>query len=178
MIEIVAKPGLEMIEHVTANMREIDRVEVFATRWDDDPKAYARVLLPMNGFMWCAVRDDVPCALWGAVPVWPHHWIAFAFGTDDWARVVLTMTKHIRSFMLPALLRAKAYRVSAATHADHTEAHRWLESMGAVKEMDMPYYGKGGEVFFNYVWTKEPFALTLSKIPARKVDEDVRIAFG
>ncbi len=164
----MARPSLKMIEHVTRHMREPDRIEIFATRWDDDPVSYAAALFPLNGFVWCAVRDGVPCALWGAVPVWPHNWSAFAFGTDDWPRVVLTMTKHIRGVMLPALIRAKAHRVSAATHSAHTEAHRWLESLGALREHDMPYYGKGGELFFNYVWTKDTLPRVLSKIPASR----------
>ena len=162
-----------MIEFVAANMREPDRTEIFATRWTDDPIEFAKSIHPLNKFMWCAVRDGVPCAVWGAVPQWPRIWTAFAFGTDDWAKVALTMTKHIRGFMLPALIRAKAHRVSAATHSAHTEAHRWLESMGAVREQPMAHYGKGGELFFNYVWTRDTLALILSKIPASRRDDDV-----
>lgn len=176
MTDVVARPSLELIEHVTTNMREPDRTEVFATRWDDDPKAYAEELLPFNGFMWCAVRDGTPCSLWGAVPLWPHNWAAFAFGTKEWPRVVLTMTKHMRRFMMPALHRAKAYRVSAVTHSEYKEAHRWLESFGAVREQTMPYYGKGGEAFFTYVWTWDTLPLTLSKVPARWRDDNGRHA--
>lgn len=156
-------PDQDEIASVTRRMRDVDRREIFATRWTDDPDDLASDLARLNEMSWSARLDGVPAGIWGASPIWPRVWVVFAFGTDDWPHVVLSMTKHIRRFIVPAIVRANAIRVSCASHAQHTEAHRWLTSLGATLEAEHPNMGKGGERFFTFVWNPATVAETLAQ---------------
>lgn len=128
-VELV-RPTLPDLLHVTRNMRERDRMEIFATRWDDDPDAIAHETMELAGFMWVVKKGDTPVSVFGARPLWPGVWCATAFGTDHWPEVVLSMTRHILKFMIPGLT-PRAHLVVAFCHEDHHSSIRWLRSMGA-----------------------------------------------
>lgn len=153
-VKLRALPSFDDILAVVRNMRECDREEIYATQWNDDPALFAERVYAVSGFCWVAWLDGRPAAVVGAAPERPNVYAAFAFGTDEWPRVVLSVTRHIRRFMIPALINAGCHRVSCASHAHHTEAHKWLERLGAEREAVHPGYGRGGETFFLYVWKR------------------------
>lgn len=149
--EKVTRPA---VEYIIANLRLRDREEIFALRWDNDERALADDLLRFAGAMtWAWWRDGVPVSLQGAWPVRRGVWSCWAFGTDEWPRVVLSMTKHARRFIIPALLRARFHRAEAVALATHTDSRRWLEALGAREEGIRHGFGRNGEDFVSYVWT-------------------------
>ena len=154
MITVHPVPEYDDILHVSSNLRKVDADEIFATRWNDDPAELAAGAHKINGCSWLAKLDGVPVSVWGGVPMWPNVWAIYAYGTDDWPRVVLTMTKHIKRTMIPAIVGANAIRVSCATHAQHHEAHRWLEFLGGRIEHPEGHenFGKNGERFFTFIF--------------------------
>lgn len=141
--------------HIANNLRARDREELFATRYGNDPADVARDAVQTGAFRWGAYLDGEPIAAIGAMPRWPRVWSAWSYGTDKWPRAALTLTKHVRGFMLPALYHAGAIRVDALSLGSHTDARRWLELLGAEAEISLDNWGRNGETFVNYVWTRK-----------------------
>lgn len=146
---------LEDLLHITHNMRAVDREEIYATHWREDPEWLAEATLQCGDMQWVACLDGVPAASFGGTPLWPNVWSVWAFGTDDWRRVVLSVTKHVRRFMLPAIFRSGAHRLQCYSHSAHTEAHRWLESFGGSCEAVLVGFGSRRENFMLYTASPE-----------------------
>lgn len=151
------RPTPEGVAHICRHLRAADAAEIFATRWDDDPDDLADEMLrrPL-GLVDMAVRDAEPVALVGAVPAWPGVWSVLAFGTDKWDKVAVTLTRHVRRFLIPALVGAGAHRAHCFSAAEHHTAHAWLtRSLGARRGPDLPNFGKNGETFVVFEWSRE-----------------------
>ena len=150
------KVSRDALRWVIEHMRERDRAEIYAMRWDEDPVNYLEGQLLWMGDMCCIwTLDGVPVSCQGVVAYWPGVWGMFAYGTDQWPRVVLDMTKHAFRFIVPALLAVKAHRVECRALATHTESRRWIEFLGAREEAVLKAYGKRQEDFILYVWKPE-----------------------
>ena len=148
------------LRHVVLNMRERDRAEIYALRWDDDPERHVRDILPWMGEMcWTWERDGVPVSVQGTQPVRPGVWQNFAFGTDAWPHVVLDMTRHSRRFIIPALLRVGFHRAECRALLDHADSRRWIvEGLGGRQEAILRGLGRNGEDFVSYAWHPEDVA--------------------
>lgn len=140
--------------HVAENMRAVDREEIYATRYGESPEDLVDEIATVPGFSWVALRDDEACAVIGARPMWPGVWGVYAFGTDRWKDVVLTLTKHVRRFMLPGLVGHGAHLAICWSHAKHREAHAWLTMLGARPEVSVPGFGRNREDFIMFAWRR------------------------
>jgi hypothetical protein len=141
--------------HICRNLRERDREEIFAMRFTDDPDQLAADVSTSYGRMvWCAYADGVPVAMVGAMPPWPGTWSAFAFGTDDWPRVVMSLTRLARTFLMPAIYNSGARRAICYALDTHTDARAWLSLLGMEPEQVLPRWGKNGETFVLYSWCR------------------------
>jgi hypothetical protein len=155
-IQLQVEPQADAIAYVCRHMRQRDQKEIFATRWDGNPEAMA-VSVGMTGAMtWCVWVDGKPAALFGATPRWPGVWSVWAFGTDDWPKAVRTVTKQIRRFLVPALRNNPGvHRVDCFALAEYTETGRWLQSFGLEPANTLDSWGKHGETFVLYTWTRK-----------------------
>lgn len=157
-VELVQAPARVEVQSVARRMRAADFEEISATSWhrtrEDVAAELAHKIDGRNGFTWSARWNGTPTAIIGAIPMHPTLWSVFAFGTDDWPRVVLSLTRHVRHFMIPGLMHAGCHRAICASHAHHRSAHRWLEMLGASKESVQTGAGKDGQDFFLYVWRR------------------------
>ena len=154
-VTFTAGPDLEALKHITHNLRERDAAEIFACRWSDDPDDLASDVSQYGEFQWMVRLDGEPVAAIGAYPAWPGVWSVWAFGTDNWPKVILSLTKHVKRFMIPAFLNQKAHRAECRALKTHTDACRWLEMLGAHKEAELAGFGRQREDFNLYVWRKE-----------------------
>lgn len=145
----------ESLLHICENLREADREEVFATNWGNDPARLAAITFSLGSFQWVAELDGKPVASIGAHPVWPGVWQVWAFGTDDFMKVVRTLTKHVKRFMWPALENTDAHRIQCFAMQSHEQACRWLEFLGAHPETVMENFGRDKQPFVLYVWTRD-----------------------
>lgn len=149
----LAKLNHSDLLYVADNMREWDRREVFATRWDDDASGLCDAIIAGGEFGWVA-GQDLPVAAFGAIPTWQGNWQVWMFATDRWPEVALGVTRFIKKVMIPALEESGCHRAECRSMEGHDVAHRWLESLGADKESELPHYGRNGETFYLYRWTR------------------------
>jgi hypothetical protein len=145
----------ENVLHVAKNMREMDKEEIYATRWSDKPEDLARDAMLIPQMCWTAHKEDRPVAAFGAIPIHPGVWTVWMFATDEWPAVSLLVTRHIIKRMIPTIRRrddSVFKRAECRSHHLHHVAHRWLEYLGASKESTAYRYGKNGENFFVFAW--------------------------
>lgn len=137
------------IRHIAENLRGQDKAELFALKWDTDPETIVRHVEPhLTGLTWTWYWGQTPAAVIGMVPNWPGVWTAWAFGTGDWRRVVLGMTKHARRIILPTLADQGAHRVQAFSHAEHHSSQEWMRRcFGFREEATLSGFGRNGEDF-------------------------------
>lgn len=141
---------------VTANMREGDRREVYC-QMPDTVKTYevAYMFLEGPGNAFVAYMDDLPVAFFGAQPLNVCTLGAWAVGTKHMRKVIHAVTRHMIGFYGPAAIAAGYTSMECRTWEEHHEAHRWLESTGAVAASVPFVYGKAGEKFILYRWERD-----------------------
>lgn len=148
----LTSPSLAAAAYVCGRLRDGDREEAFALRWDDDADALAMDTLRWGKLSWAVYDDALPVALLGATQLHPNVWSAWMLATDQWPRVALGVTKFIKRRMIPHLMESGATRCEARSIDGHTKAHRWLEALGAVQEARLRRYGRNGEDFLVFRW--------------------------
>lgn len=148
----LARP--EMVREVARNMREWDRLEIFATRPDDEPLAIADAVAEAGPISWVAGRDEAPIAAFGCAPMWHGVWSLWLFATDEFGRIGIPMTKLIVRSIVPMMFEAGAHRLEARSMEGHTDAQRWLQVIGAEREATLRGYGRDGQDFHVYTWAR------------------------
>lgn len=147
------RPTFDAVLHVAERMREWDRREIFAARWNDDPFPLAAECMTYGEFTWIAALDE-PIAFIGAAPMHPGVWSVLMFATDDFRRIRLSLTKHVVRVMIPALVEIGAHRAECHSLEGHDDAHDWLKLLGAQREGVRPGFGKNGEDFVCFSWRR------------------------
>jgi hypothetical protein len=138
---------------VAARMRDEDRDEIFATRWNDDPAPIADEIMACARFGAVASRDREPVAVICAMPLWPGVWTVSMFATVKWPAVGGAVTRWARRELMPDVAASGAHRVECRSLATHVMSHRWLERLGARREALLVDYGRSREAFYIYAWT-------------------------
>lgn len=150
--------------HVALYIRECDRAEIDAGMVAYDAVELAGKIVALSRFGAVAASDDgTPAAVVCAVEVYPGAYQVGMFATDDWPRVALGLTRWLRRSMIPAMLAAGGHRAECRSIAGHHTAHRWLESLGFVREAVLPDCGKGRETFYQFAWRLSD--IKVSEIP-------------
>lgn len=151
---IADRPGL--VAMVAEKMREADRREIFATRFEDDPMAVARDAEAVFGrdVGWVSGLGDNPIAAFGCFQMWPGVWSMWLFATDDFGQIGISMTKLIVRDILPMLFDAGAHRLEARSIEGNDDVQRWLELLGARRETTLKGYGREGQNFHVYIWDR------------------------
>lgn len=138
---------ISALRHIFSNLRDCDQRELDACRYSSEPDDLADEYMRFQEFQWIAHVGNTPAAVVGARPMWPGVWLGYSFGTDDWPLVVLSLTKHIKRFIIPAIGNFGAHRLQALSHGDHHSAHEWMRRLGFEKEAVLQEFGTGKEDF-------------------------------
>ena len=145
------------VHHVVHNMRAKDREEIFATQWSEDPWTFGNQVLRFGDFGFVLhAEDGEPVVCCGAVPMWNGVWSVWMFATDRFDEIAMSVHRFGRRVFFPSLDAAGWHRLECRSLENHEVAHRWLEVLGAHKESLVANYGKNGESFLVYCWTKDP----------------------
>ena len=139
----------EALREVAENMREWDRKEIFATRWEDSVDDLVRDAMACYDFGWIASHNDKPVCAIGGAPVHPGVWSVWMFATPEFDKIKYSLSRFALRQMKPVLLEL-GNRVECRSMEGHTDAQLWLEFLGMTRESVIPHYGKGGETFFLY----------------------------
>lgn len=153
----IVKVNYDDLFYVANNMRQEDKEEIFATRWDDDPESMCLEIVnsPHISAYANTMGIDRPIAAIGAVPMWPGVWSVWMFATPEFHKIGKSMTKYVRDIMIPNL-RKHGHRAECRSHRNHKKAHRWLEMLGAKRESTLESFGKDKQDFFVYAWHNDP----------------------
>ena len=142
----------EPLAYIVRHLRQRDRQEIFALRWDNDEDRFVEEILACAGDLWKLwYVDDEPVAATGMVQVRPGVVIGGAFGTPKWRKVVRPITRWARGFIIPSLQNANYHRIEAYVLAENTDSRRWIERFGGEVEALLKSFGRSREDFLLYV---------------------------
>lgn len=148
--------NLRDLSYIAANLRPEDHAEVDCQFSEWSPAMLA--LQAMQGFAYVAEIDGNPEAAFGAGEVRSGLWIAWSWGTKRMRRCVPRITEFFYAVLGPDVAAKGAWRVEARALASNELALRWLNRLGATERCTLPGYGKNGEDFILFDWTRETWA--------------------
>lgn len=152
---ILTEPNLATVYYVMSNLRPIDREEIFAVRGHDSVDRVTMELMSRPEMTWVAWHDGKPAVVFGGVEICPGVWTMHCFGTPDWPKLAVPLTRFAKRKVLPLLFNDfNAHRLEADSIASHTEAHRWIELCGARKEGVKAKRGRARQNYYTYVIVK------------------------
>lgn len=151
----VVPATLRDLSYVAAHMREADRAEVEAQL--DEWNAAHVAAMSLRDYAYVVELAGNPEAAFGCGQVRRGYWIAWSWGTDRLAKCLPAMIGFITECLQPAVYEAGALRVEARALASHRQARRFLERIGGTYRCELPAYGKNGETFVLYDWTRESY---------------------
>lgn len=149
--------------HICRNMRAADAAEIFLTRPDDRDAFAAQIwrMMPQAIFADVYGLDATSPAIVfvAAWPTDPYKNLAQAalFATEGFASIVGDFVRHMRRFVVPALLAGGVRRCECRTLASYTASRRLLAALGAVEEAELPDMGPNGEVFVQCAFRRSDF---------------------
>lgn len=155
--------NLRDLTYILSRLREADRVELDCQFNTWTPAEVA--LIAMQGHAYVAELDGNPEAAFGACETRQGLWVAWSWGSNRMARCVPAMTRFFHAVLGPDVAAAGAWRVEARPLAGNELATRWLQRLGATYRCDLPGYGKNGENFELWDWTRETWNVFQRKAP-------------
>ncbi len=142
------------IAWVVANMRELDRREIYACRFtDDDADLIEDIESTRPRMPWLdALCTDAgePVALLGLWQVGPRHGQALMFATDAWASIALAAHRHVVTRFIPFVVAPNFQRLECRAWVGHGQSRAWLARLGFVEEGLCRALGKAGEDFVQF----------------------------
>jgi len=149
----IAGGSLRDLTYILGNLRPADRneIECQMAEWD----APLIALRCMQGFAYVAELNGNPEAAFGAIEQRPGLWEAWSWGTRKMPRCIPEITRFFFAVLGPDVASREAWRVEARPSADNDLASRWLRKLGATERCRLPRFGKNGEDFKLFDWTRE-----------------------
>lgn len=154
----------ETLSYIVRNMRQIDRDEVFALSYpmgpdnmttDDELMVNITFDAANNeGCGFVASLDGEPIAVIGMSMMWPGVASVWMFATDSWPKIALALTRWAKKAIFQIMSDANIHRAQCWSLSGHDIAHRWLRHLGATEECASPNYGRAGETFHLFGWSK------------------------
>lgn len=151
---MVPDPTIAEVLYVVRNLRDQSHREIFQAT-DSDIQTFSLGITGCHGFRWVAYHNGRPAAILGASRLHAGVWSVFGFGTDDWIKVWRSVTRTAKREMFPLVANEGCHRAHCVTLTESVDVHRWLRLLGATEECVMRGYGKGGEDYTMFSWTKE-----------------------
>ena len=145
--------NLRDLSYIAANLRPDDRAEVDCQLDEWTPASLAFQALHA-GPSYVAELNGNPEAAFGAGEIRLGLWIAWSWGTSRMARCVPRITKFVHDVLIPDIARRGGRRTEARALASNDMAVRWLRRLGATEQCLLPAYGKNGEDFILFDWTR------------------------
>lgn len=156
MSRVVITPAcLRDATFVVANLRPRDREEIWCQLPEDTHELDVAYFLLMGGDCWIASIDGRPIMFFGVTSMNIACMSVWAVGTRRTSRVVRDVTRFLIGEAVPAKIAAGFHTMEARSHVDHAQAHRWMQSTGAVVVGEPFVYGRQREKFLLFRWTAD-----------------------
>jgi len=148
-----APPTPARIRYIVQNMRERDRKEIMALRWNDDKTAFANDMIALAGPMWSVwEHNGEPVAISGMTVTRPGVVSISAFGTDKFRFAARHVIAWVRRWAIPRVRATGIHRGEAYALAANTDSRRYIEASGGELEAELFGFGCNKEDFTLYVW--------------------------
>jgi hypothetical protein len=153
---------LPLVWDTAFRMREKDYEELSCIFEGKSRKELADILAvqyaPHPTIKLYALDDGTPTVVMGWTMARPGTAQIGMFATDDFGRIKAAVSKHIVRHFFDDINTYNIHRMECFSLGTHTEAHEWIEWLGLKKEAEIPGYGKNGEMFVSFAWTRGPDA--------------------
>lgn len=168
-VHIVAAT-LRDLSYVASRLRPEDEREAACQFEQFSPALLATVSLKDHAYV--VEVDGNPEAAFGACST-AHRglWVAWSWGSVRMWRAVPLITQFVRAVMIPDIIAQGCWRCEARAMAENTGAHRWLKRMGATERADLPGWGKNGEEFTLFDWTRKDIERAQDRAVSRPLRE-------
>lgn len=153
----IATATLRDVSFVLANLRPMDDIELRCQLPDGARMHEVAYGLLMAGDAFAALDDGQPIAVFGTNFMTPACRGVWALGTPRAKRAIPEVTRFMTGEYADALKAAGVLSLEARSHVGHEAAHRWMHSTGAVRVDPCFPYGKNGELFYVFRWTRDAF---------------------
>ena len=148
--------NLRDLSYIASNLRPEDFAEIDCQFDVWSPAMLAAVSL--QGFAYVAEVNGNPEAAFGAAEQRSGLWIAWSWGTRRMKRCIPRITDFFFQVLGPDVAAAGASRVEARPLAGNDMAVRWLRKLGATERCLLPGFGKDGQDFLLFDWTRDRWA--------------------
>lgn len=142
------------VYQVALRMRPGDYDEFSAVSFAQNRAQLALLLADRYGGnpdVMCGWHDGRPACIGGLIMARPNVVSLLFFGTDEFKRIGLGVTRFIKRKLFPRLETAGVHRFEAVSLATHDEAHAWLRSLGMKPETDpLLGYGRDRQAFIQF----------------------------
>lgn len=98
--------------------------------------------------------ENGPVAVGGLIHHRPHVGTLMFFANDDMEKIGSDLTRFIKQRLFPGYTLAGTHRIECASLDGYEEVHRWLGVLGLEREATMKKYGRNGEDFVQFSWTR------------------------
>jgi len=147
------------VYQVALQMRAGDYDEFAAVSFSENRAQLALLLADRYGDrndVMCGWHGDKPACIGGLIMARPNVVSLLFFGTDEFQRIGLGVTRFIVRQLFPRLEQAGVHRFEAVSLATHSEAHKWLLSLGLTAETGpMLGYGRAGQAFIQFAKVRD-----------------------
>ena len=144
------------VVYIARNMRAADKEEIYPHLFRPTPEDLAAMSHGQR-FCYAAFKDNIPVAAWGANERLPKVWQCWMFATDQWPDVALSVTKSIRREFSTEIAKTGAVRLDCWSADGHNVAHRWLETIGFIREATCEDYSADRQTYHCYSITRKRF---------------------
>lgn len=149
---------VEAVREVAENMRPRDREEFMAVSPFDTHgqlvETIVRQFAPHQDAYVFRTDAGVPAAVAGMIRQRPNVVTLLFFATDGLQDIGSDLTRFVLKVLFPTYRDMGVHRIECASIEGYSETHRWLEVLGLKQEAVMPGYGRDGQTYIQFAWTK------------------------
>lgn len=159
----VGPANVRDVSYIAGKLRPGDRREVFCQLPANTSAGDIGFICTRPGTSYVAYWKSKPVMVFGFDPITVagNALNAWAFGTTDSPFIMGDLTRWVRDTLLREWVHNGVTRIEARSIADHSTAHRWLKTIGAVEEGHLTGLGRDGENFILFAWHRNRLKQTL-----------------
>lgn len=136
------KRDVEEIMAVTYFQKQIDLATEYAQRYGDFPGA------------WCYTLNGLPVCIVITYSSHPGVWSIGMFATENLKKIGKFVTESVIRHLFVGMINAGMHRLECKSVVGYDSVHKWLLWQGFKKESICRGYGRNGEDFITFAWTK------------------------